>query len=237
MSDEWDPGQPWRSRRKKPAVPKQPRQKAPPFARLLGGLFAVVGAVVCVGFVVALLTGGRVHLNIGHDPTDDRLSALSRQVSKLSRKVDSLQDVTAPDATESFAPAPTTTLLDLPIPNHDAEVLAVNTLMHGLFVDVTSPWQQLVVDPTGLDATMAGLRASPCRPGSVLNIATISFSSDHDARIGYSFAGPNVPTPEFGFVAHAVKVGSTWRMADESVTSLYDTSRPICSPTTTTMAH
>jgi hypothetical protein len=177
----------------------------------LGRQFGVTVLAVVVGGLI-LLAGAAWWWSGRADTDQSDLQAVEATLSQLQVQLDSL------------ARATTTTAFDLPIPDHDAEVVRVAEVVVGLLGRERSvDWRSAVDDPTGMDATMASLATNPCNSGSDVQVQSIAVVAPDRAHVVVQLRGPSFgPIP---FELDVVKRPSGWKVDHRALVALADLAR------------
>lgn len=170
---------------------------------LIGGLL--------IGLAVALVVWAIAANSSSDGPSlTERLDTLQASVDSLGQQVQNLQ------AQQS---ATTTSRFDLPVPNHDAEVLRVNDVVTRFFA-LPEEWQPLVDDPADLDADIAALRESGCTRGATMQLSSLAFAAEDRAQVDFTVESDALAAPGYPLNVEVVRRDGGWKVSAASIRAI-----------------
>lgn len=150
---------------------------------------------------------------------DRRINDLRVSIDDLSARIDGLESA-LPAAT-----APTTSLFDLPIPDHDAEMIRVTDVVTR-FAGFTAGWANLVDSAAGIEGDIDVLTNAICGSDAQIRITGLGFAAADRAVVNFNVLSVGNVPEDFGLRVDVVRSGDAWKISAESVRSLAEMARP-----------
>jgi len=171
-----------------------------------------------IGLAVALVVIGALGWR-SCSAMDRRINDLHVSIEDLSARIDELESA------QRATTAPTTTLLDLPIPDHDAEMVRVTDVVTR-FLGLTADWANLVDEAVGVEGDVDVLKNAICGSDAQIRITGLGFATADRAVVNFNVLSVSNVPEDYRLSVDVVRSGDAWKISAESVRSLAEMARP-----------